>query len=80
LLEFKNRNELEQYFKDTIVTSVEAAEILDITSTALTSLMLRGKLTPIMERGRTRLFWREDVEKRQVDAVALREKYAPKKK
>ena len=80
MLEFKNRDELEQYFKDNIVTSVEAAEILGITSTALTSLMLRRKLTPFMERGRTRLFWREDIKKRQMDAVELREKYAPKNK
>ena len=80
MLEFADREELEKYINDEIVTNIEAQEMLGVSLSALTSLVLRGKLRAIMERGRTRLFWRSDVMQRKEDAVVLREKYAPKGK
>ena len=55
MIEFASRDELEDYIVNEIVTNIEAQEMLSISLTALTSLVVRGKIRPILERGRTRL-------------------------
>lgn len=60
-----------------ILTSSEVLEELQVSRQSLNSLVKRGKLTPIKELPRDRLFLREDVEARKEAAKELHAKYRP---
>ncbi|MEN2765852.1 helix-turn-helix domain-containing protein [Ornithinibacillus xuwenensis] len=60
-----------------VMTSSEVIEFLGVTRQTLGSLVKRGKLTPIKEINRDRLFLREDVESRKEASQILHEKYRP---
>ncbi|MEN2765692.1 helix-turn-helix domain-containing protein [Ornithinibacillus xuwenensis] len=60
-----------------VMTTSEVIEALDITRQSLYSLVKRGKLNPIKEVSRDKLFLREDVEERKQAAKSLQEKYRP---
>jgi len=60
-----------------ILTSSEVLEELQISRQSLNSLVKRGKLLPIKELPRDRLFLREDVEARKEVAKELHAKYRP---
>jgi len=74
---FENKEELARFIREQVVTSSQAQEILEISRTALNSLVQRGKLKPIIEEKATKLFFRSDVEARKVEADKLRKKYRP---
>lgn len=60
-----------------ILTSSEVLEELQISRQSLNSLVKRGKLIPIKELPRDRMFLREDVEARKEAAKELNAKYRP---
>jgi len=72
-----DRDELIRIVNYEILAVPEVLEELNITNQALSSLIERGKLVPVKEVGRTRLFLREDVEKRKKEAAELKGKYRP---
>lgn len=60
-----------------VLTTSEALEILEISRQALNSLVKRGKLTPIKELTREKLFLREEILKRKKESEKLYTKYRP---
>ncbi len=60
-----------------VLTSSEALDILGITRQSLNSLVKRGKLIPIKELSRDKLFLREEVERRKEESKELQSKYRP---
>ncbi|WP_312756059.1 helix-turn-helix domain-containing protein [Rummeliibacillus suwonensis] len=72
-----SKEEFIQLVQSEILTSVEVLEELQITRQALGSLVKRGKLVPVKEVNRDRLFLREDIENRKESAKELYSKYRP---
>jgi len=62
---FENKNDIAQFIKLNLVTSVQAAEILGCTRSNISDLIKRGKLKPAVELSQTMLFWREEIETRR---------------
>lgn len=60
-----------------VLTSSEVLEELQITRQGLNSLVKRGKLIPIKELTRDKLFLKEDILKRKEAAKELAAKYRP---
>jgi len=60
-----------------ILTSSEVLDELQISRQALNSLVKRGKLVPIKELSRDKLFLKEDIESRKEAAKELHTKYRP---
>lgn len=71
------RVELIELIREHAMTAPEVIKYLDISKQALSSLVSRGKLTPIKESGAVRLFLRADVEARKKEAEELRGRYRP---
>ncbi|MFC9539962.1 helix-turn-helix transcriptional regulator [Lysinibacillus sp. NPDC056959] len=72
------KNSKEDFIKlvqSEILTSSEVLEELKVSRQSLSSLVKRGKLTPIKELPRVRLFLREDVEARKEIAKEIQAKY-----
>lgn len=63
--------------KTEILTSSEVLEELQISRQALHSLVKRGKLVPLKELSRDKLFLREDIEGRKEASKELFTKYRP---
>lgn len=75
--ESKSKEDFIALVQSHVLTSSEVIEYLGITRQSLSSLVKRGKLTPIKEVNRDRLFLREDVEVRKEVAESLHDKYRP---
>lgn len=60
-----------------VLTSSEVLNILGVSRQSLNSLVKRGKITPIKELSRDKLFLREDIEKRKEESKELQSKYRP---
>ncbi|MEK5038897.1 DNA-binding protein [Sporosarcina sp. FSL K6-3457] len=60
-----------------ILTSSEVLNELQISRQALGSLVKRGKLVPVKELSRDKLFLREDIESRKAASQELNAKYRP---
>ena len=73
MFDFKNRNDLEKFIQDEVVTAAEAEELLGVSRQALHSLKERLKLCPIMERGRVTLYWKSDILQRKKELAATSE-------
>ncbi|WP_153979724.1 helix-turn-helix domain-containing protein [Paenibacillus xylanilyticus] len=71
------RDELIRIIQENVVTSAEAADLLDVSKQNLLSLVKRDKLKPVKESGSVRLFLKSDVLERKREAESLREKYRP---
>jgi len=74
---FTSREDLEKFIQTEILTSSEALEYLGISRQALNSLVKRGKLAPIKEEKTTKLFFKEDLMKRERKAYDQGEYTAP---
>ena len=70
-----NKNELKKIYKEFIVTSKQATEILGISKVRLRQLVSEGTVEPFIELSRETLYWKPDIEKR---ATELRGKYNKK--
>lgn len=70
MYQFATREELEEWIRRELVTSTEAIEILGGSRQNLYQYVQSGRLVPVKESGRDRLFWRSDVlgRKEQADA------------
>lgn len=73
----QNKEDFIKYVRNEVLTSSEVIEELQISRQALNSLVKRGKLVPIKELSRDRLFLREDIENRKTSAMELNKKYRP---
>ncbi len=73
----KSREEVEKFIVNEVLTSSEVLDLLGVTRQTLNSLVKRGKLKPVKELSREKLFLRHDVEERKREAAALRGKYRP---
>lgn len=71
---FKSKEELEAWISNELVSTAEAMEILNCTRQNLHSFVKRGKLTPVKETNRERLFWRSDVLARKEEAAKYNRK------
>jgi excisionase family DNA binding protein len=58
---FKDRSELAAWNADNTVTTGEAAEILGCSRQNIADLISRGKLIPIKDLSRDRLFFKDDI-------------------
>lgn len=78
-MEYKvaNKEEFIALVQTEVLTSSEVLDELQISRQALSSLVKRGKLVPIKELSRDKLFLKEDVDKRKDAAKELAAKYRP---
>lgn len=74
---FNSKEEFIKLVQTEILTSSEVLEELQISRQSLNSLVKRGKLIPIKELPRDRMFLREDVDARKEAAKELNAKYRP---
>lgn len=58
---FESRKELLDFIDTELINTAEVARILDCTRQNVFDLIKRGKLTPVKEMPRDRLFLKEDV-------------------
>lgn len=73
----KSRKEVEEFIINEVLTTGEAIELLGITRQNLNSLVKRGKLKPIKELPREKLFLKSDLMQRKKEQEELRKKYRP---
>lgn len=73
----KNRKEVEEFIINEVFTTHEAIELLGVTRQNLNSLVKRGKLKPIKELPREKLFLKSDLIQRKKEQEELRKKYRP---
>ncbi|GAB0169478.1 helix-turn-helix domain-containing protein [Lysinibacillus sp. CTST325] len=72
-----NKNEFIKLVQSEILTTSEVIEELQISRQALNSLVKRGKLVPVKELTRDKLYLKEDIESRKEAAKELQTKYRP---
>ncbi|MGR6765367.1 helix-turn-helix domain-containing protein [Paenibacillus sp. T2-29] len=65
---FKDKDELIAWIQTEIVSTNETMELLDCSRQNLHSFVKRGKLVPVKETNRERLFLRSDVLERKEEA------------
>lgn len=71
---FESKEELATWFAQEVVTTAEAMELLDCSRQNLHGFVKRGKLVPIKDSGKDRLFWRSDVLQRKEEASKYNQK------
>lgn len=74
---FKTKDEFIALVQTEILTSSEVLDELQVSRQTLHSLVKRGKLVPVKELSRDKLFLREDIENRKAAAEELNAKYRP---
>lgn len=72
-----NKEEFIELVQSEILNTSEVLEELQISRQALNSLVKRGKIVPVKELSRDRLFLKEDIESRKNAAKGLQSKYRP---
>ncbi|MEB3752464.1 hypothetical protein EP10_003379 [Geobacillus icigianus] len=73
----KNREEVECFIKNEVLTTSEVVEILGVTRQRISQMISAGKLNPIKKLRGDSLFLRQDIEERKKELEALRKKYRP---
>lgn len=74
MLSFKNREELAAYIASEVIDTSEALEILDCSRQNLYKFVKTGKLIPIKEFKRDKLFFKRDVLVRKEEAARYNQK------
>lgn len=69
-LNFKSKEELTKFIADELVNTKEAMEILGCSRQNIFDLIKRGKLIPIKEMPKDRLFFKEDIIERKAKKEA----------
>ncbi|WP_374966029.1 helix-turn-helix transcriptional regulator [Lysinibacillus sp. RS5] len=72
-----NKEEFIVLVQSEILNTTEVLEELQISRQALNSLVKRGKIVPVKELSRDRLFLKEDIENRKEASKNLQTKYRP---
>ncbi|RJS58995.1 helix-turn-helix domain-containing protein [Bacillus sp. PK3_68] len=73
----KNREEVERFVIEQVLTTSKAIEILSVTRQKMKSLISTKKITPVKKLNRETLFLRSDIEARKAEQDELRKKYHP---
>ncbi|WP_144482317.1 helix-turn-helix domain-containing protein [Bacillus pumilus] len=76
----KNRQQVEDFMKNEVLTSAEAQKLLNVNRQRLSKLIEEGRILPVKKEGRVTLFIRSDVDLLKVDLEAGRRKYRPYEK
>lgn len=76
LMEYKSYSK-EDFIKLVQSEVLTSSEVLEVSRQSLNSLVKRGKLIPVKELNRDKLFLREDVERRKEESKELQAKYRP---
>ncbi|MGF7049136.1 DNA-binding transcriptional MerR regulator [Paenibacillus sp. DS2015] len=71
---FNSKEELAEWISREVVGTSEAMEIMDCSRQNLHNFVKRGKLIPIKDTGRERLFLRSDVLERKEEASTYNRK------
>ncbi|MFY0518521.1 helix-turn-helix transcriptional regulator [Lysinibacillus sp. UGB7] len=74
---FNTKDDFIKLVQSEILTTSEVLDELQISRQALNSLVKRGKLVPVKELSRDKLYLREDIESRKEAAKELHTKYRP---
>lgn len=77
---FKNRQQVEEFIQNEVLTSAEAQELLNVNRQRLSKLIEEGRILPVKKEGRVTLFIRSDVDRLKVDLEVGRRKYRPYEK
>ncbi|PCK20167.1 DNA-binding protein [Bacillus pumilus] len=73
----KNRQQVEDFMKNEVLTSSEAQEILEVNKQRMSKLHTDGRVSPIKKVGKTVLFLKSDIEQLKKDLEEGRKKYRP---
>ncbi|MFI5359977.1 MAG: helix-turn-helix domain-containing protein [Halanaerobiales bacterium] len=60
---FKTDKEYEEFLRDNVMSTKQAAEYLGITRSGISFLVKEGKITPFYDQDRVRLFSRREIER-----------------
>ena len=60
---FESKEEYEQFLKENVMSTRDAAEFLEITRKGISYLVKNNKLKPFKDQDRVRLFSRKEVER-----------------
>lgn len=71
---FASKEELAAWIAREVVGTAEALELIQCSRQNLHKFVKSGKLVPIKEEGRERIFFREDVLARRAEAAAYHQK------
>ncbi|MFC3802819.1 helix-turn-helix domain-containing protein [Cohnella sp. GCM10012308] len=74
MFNFESKEALAEWIAHEVVSTAEAAELLNCSRQNLHAFVTSGKLTPIKETNRERLFWRSDVLARKEEASKYKKK------
>lgn len=74
MYKFESKEELAAWISKELISTAEAMEIMNCSRQNLHSFVQRGKLTPVKETNRERLFWRSDVLERKEEAAKYNRK------
>lgn len=73
----KNRQQVEDFIQNEVLTSSEAQEILEINKQRMSKLLNNGRIQPIKRVGKTTLFLKSDVVLLKKDLEEGRKKFRP---
>ncbi|WP_456265673.1 MULTISPECIES: DNA-binding protein [unclassified Bacillus (in: firmicutes)] len=73
----QNRQQVEDFMKNEVLTSLEAQEILNVNKQRMSKLHTDGRVIPIKKVGKTVLFLKSDIEQLKKDLEEGRKKYRP---
>lgn len=60
---FKTDKEYEEFLRDNVMSTKQAAEYLGITRSGISFLVKEGNITPFYDQDRVRLFSRREIER-----------------
>lgn len=73
----KNRQQVEDFIQNEVLTSSEAQEILNVNKQRMSKLLKDGRLQPIKKVGKTSLFLKSDIKYFKKELEESRKKYRP---
>ncbi|PFT02946.1 DNA-binding protein [Bacillus thuringiensis] len=78
MYELKNKEDVEKFVNENVLTTSEAMEALNINRARLNVLVKKGRIIPLKQTKNMSLFWKPEVEELEKELVELRKKYGPK--
>ncbi|QEO61618.1 helix-turn-helix domain-containing protein [Bacillus altitudinis] len=73
----KNRQQVEDFIQNEVLTSTEAQEILEVNKQRMSKLIKDGRLQPIKRVGKITLFLKLDIDQFKKELLEGRKKYRP---
>ncbi|KMQ11287.1 DNA-binding protein [Bacillus cereus] len=78
MYELRNKEDVEKFVNENVLTTSEAMEALNINRARLNVLVKKGRIVPLKQTKNMSLFWKPEVEQLEKELVELRKKYGPK--